>query len=226
MSTPTTLTTQPHAKLHAPLDAGEKLSLIRTLIAARRDLKKIGAPHADRIDSSTSRRELATLYKLAASCPLGALVLEIGSYHGKSSCYLAAGLVGNNGTLLCVDTWRNEFMMGGTQDTWDAFRKNTAAIRAIHPVRKRSDALEAGDVPGPVALAFIDGDHSYHGTKTDLGVVERYLARDGRIVFHDTTNFAGVSRVIGEALAGGKWMLGGFVGTLLWLQRADFLPDL
>ncbi len=46
-----------------------------------------------------------------------------------------------------------------------------------------------------------------------------WLAEDGTICFHDVTCFEGVSRVVGEALATGQWMIAGLVDSLLWIRR-------
>ena len=49
------------------------------------------------------------LYWLAKQVPQQGLALEIGSFKGKSSCFLAAGLPAK-AKLICVDTWDNDAM--------------------------------------------------------------------------------------------------------------------
>ncbi len=47
------------------------------------------------------------------------------------------------------------------------------------------------------------------------------MAPDGIVSMHDTTypQFPGVSRALGEVLAGGEWRLMGNVDSLTWICR-------
>ncbi len=167
--------------------------------------------------------ELQTLYELASCCPPTSKGLEIGSHLGKSACYLAAGLAKVCGHLYCVDTWNNETMPDGKRDTFADFLTNTHAFQyMITPIRKKSSELSVKDMTLPVDIVFIDADHSYSAVKADFTGVKKWLAEDGLIIFHDfgTSYFEGVSRVVGEALASGEWMLAGLVDTLVWIKPA------
>ncbi|MCL2157499.1 MAG: class I SAM-dependent methyltransferase, partial [Methanobrevibacter sp.] len=77
--------------------------------------------------------EKITLYKTAAKTEK-AVVVEIGSYLGASSCFLAAGLKG--GVIYCIDTWKNDTMSNDQEDTYPAFKENTKKyIDKIIPIR-------------------------------------------------------------------------------------------
>jgi predicted O-methyltransferase YrrM len=185
--------------------------------------RESGIPHVDSIRTDTDRTELMALYHLASSCPPEATALEIGSYLGASSCYLVAGLSKINGHLYCVDTWRNETMPEGARDTYAEFLMNTKRVHQwITPIRKRSSEVTVKDIPAPIHLAFIDGDHCYDAVKHDFTMVKDRLATDGIIAFHDFgyVDFEGVSRVLGEALASGEWMMEGMIGNLAWITPA------
>ena len=189
-----------------------------------RVMRAHGLGHASRIPSWTAPRELAALYDLAVAVPPNAVVLEIGSHLGASTCYLGAGLLASGaGRLWCVDTWQNETMPDGERDTYAAFVANTQVLAPrLTTIRKRSDSLHDGDVPVPVHLAFIDGDHRYDAVRRDFDTVARWLAPDGVIAFHDFGNddHEGVTRVVGEALASGRWVQRGLVETLAWITPA------
>lgn len=190
-------------------------------VVTRRVSREIGRD-VSAIPSYTMPGELAALFKLAAALPDGAVVLEIGSHLGKSACFLGAALRLKRGRLYCVDTWQNETMPEGSRDTFDEFRRNTNALASlIVPIRKRSDQLAPGDVPSPVHLAFIDGDHSFEAVRADFQRVAPLVPPGGTVAFHDAVNpvFPGVARVVGEALASGQWDIGGQTGTLLWIRR-------
>ena len=182
-----------------------------------------GLGHARRIQSWTGPVELRALYDLATRVPPNASALEIGSYLGASSCYLAAGLAERNGRLFCVDTWRNETMPDGERDTFAEFSENVRPVaNRITTIRKRSEELLATDVPAPIHLAFIDGDHDYDAVRRDFDIVGPLMASGGVVAFHDfgDPQFPGVSRVVGEALASGRWFQRGFVRTLVWISAA------
>lgn len=186
-------------------------------------LKKAGVPNANTIFTYTNSRELQALFTLAAACPYGAVALEIGSYLGASSYYLAAGLAQVNGHFFCVDTWYNETMPEGERDTFADFEKNTSGVsHSITSIRKRSDQISDLDISSPLNLVFIDGDHSYAAVKSDFNCVQSRLAPNGIIAFHDynVPIFEGVSRLVGEVLASSKWVVAGRVDNLLWIKPA------
>jgi len=179
-----------------------------------------GLGHARDISSWTGPSELRALHDLAAAAPPNAAALEIGSYLGASTCYLAAGLARGGGRLICVDTWNNETMPEGERDTFAEFTRNTRVVADhVTVVRKRSERLDDGDIPTPIHLAFIDGDHGYEAVRRDFDIVAARLAPNGVVAFHDfgDASFPGVTRVVGEALASGRWVQRGFLRTLVWI---------
>lgn len=72
-----------------------------------------------------TKTERLLLYKLGISLPCNCTIVEIGSYIGGSSSFLASAAKEKNGVLYCVDTWENEGMSEGMRDTYDEFFLNT-----------------------------------------------------------------------------------------------------
>lgn len=195
---------------------------IRTL-SIRAALWKHGLAKAHTIPSFTAREELEALYTLAQNCPPDARVLEVGSYVGASTCYLAAGLRGAHPSITCLDTWNNETMPDGTRDTLAEFERNVRPVRQnLTLIQKASSDVSKEDLGSAFNLVFLDGDHSYRQTRADFELVEDRVALEGILAFHDSLFFEGVSRVIGEALASGKWQIGGTVRNLFWILPAKF----
>ena len=189
----------------------------------RQSLERLDLGHAHTIRTYTNISELHMLFRLAAACPPRANVVEIGSHLGASSCFIAAGLSGKGGRLFCVDTWQNETMPEGGQDTLAAFQQNTYAVRdLITVVRKRSSCLVESDLAHPLHLAFIDADHSYDSVRSDFDHIAPLMADDGIIAFHDTNGFQGVSRTLGETLASGSYVIVGHLRHLTWIQPAKW----
>ena len=186
----------------------------------QRRLRRNGLSHASGISTHMTARELCTLYDLSCQAPVNARAVEIGSYLGASTCYIVAGLAERKGHLFCVDTWHNETMPEGTQDTFGKFQDNLApVINLITVVRKRSDELSGSDIPTGLDFAFIDGDHDYKAVRQDFDQLAGRISAQGTIAFHDCWWFSGVSRVVGEALSSGRWVMAGRVENLCWIQR-------
>jgi predicted O-methyltransferase YrrM len=183
-------------------------------------LNGLGVGYAEQIPTHTQRDELQTLFWLAYSLPEGSLGLEIGSYLGASTCYIAAGLAHRKGHLLCVDTWNNETMPEGLRDTYLEFCRNIDPIhQSIIAIRKDSSKLDSQDIPQKVDLVFIDGDHSYEAVKKDFLIISNFISESGIVAFHDCLAFPGVSQVIGEALSTGWWRIAGMRRNLFWIKK-------
>lgn len=186
----------------------------------KKRLQKARVDGAEKIFTFTTISELRALYNLALQCPQGAIALEIGSYLGASTCFIGAGLREVNGHLFCVDTWNNETMPEGEQNTFAEFQKNTAGVKElITAVRKKSEELDTSDIKVPLNFVFIDGDHSYKAAKHDFEKVSPWIVEGGIIAFHDCTYYESVSRVLGEVMATGGWQIGGNVDSLVWLRK-------
>lgn len=176
--------------------------------------------------SYTLPAELTQLMRLSMQVPPGGAILEIGSHLGASTQYLGAGVSKYGGRVYCVDTWQNDAMREGERDTFREFQKNVQPlIEWIVPIRKRSECLIPADVPEPIHLAFIDGDHSHRAVQRDIEIVLPLLNENAVIAFHDTTAYSGVGRCVGELLASAKWKIGGNVSSLTWLVPAEWQVD-
>ena len=190
-----------------------------------RQLEKLNLQGVRDIHTWTSAAELEALYRLAASAPEGANIVELGSYLGASTCYLAAGASLVGGRVTAIDLWNNETIAGGERDTFADFQRNTAgASHLITIVRKRTQELTPADVPPPVDLGFIDADHSYEATKADAAFLAPLMAPKGVMAFHDTTVFAGVGRALAELLLTGEWCIYGQAENLTWIRRSTWSP--
>lgn len=151
--------------------------------------------------------EKLILYKISKSLPNEAFAVEIGSYLGSSSCFIAKGLKGN-GRLICIDTWGNQNMKyddkdtdAEERDTYSEFVINTRKyIDKITEIRKWSyDAIEdVKKITNKVDFLFIDGDHNYEGVKKDWDSYKSLLKKESLVAFHDTGWAEGVRKVISE----------------------------
>jgi predicted O-methyltransferase YrrM len=172
-----------------------KLTAWKTLLTAsdRSEIRKANA-----IATHLTEQEKYILLKLARNVPVEGIAVEIGSYLGSSSCFLAIGLRKRSGRLYCVDTWQNESMTEGWRDTFAEFSKNTEPYRGIIiPMRGRSEVL-GREFKENISLLFLDGDHSYEAVSRDFFTWLPQLSNQSVVVVHDCGWAEGVKRLIAE----------------------------
>jgi predicted O-methyltransferase YrrM len=186
-------------------------------------------------DDMGSYPERGFLFQLASDAPAGAQVVEVGSWMGASTCFLAAGLKGAGAKIFAVDNfqglstcgedaaWYNRhFQALGAQSTLEIFRANFAALgltERSEPVV--SDSIAAAQTlaakRGTIDLIFIDGDHSYAACQADIAAWAPFVKRGGVMAFHDFGSRAeGVTRAIFEEIKGGRFAeIIGVAGTII-----------
>jgi predicted O-methyltransferase YrrM len=136
-----------------------------------------------------------TLYRLARACTGRGVIVEIGSYKGRSTICLARGSqAGRNVPIYAIDPHR------GT--AFEDFKRNLATTGigdiVTHVRRPSQEALPAiGEQP--IELLFIDGNHKYPMVLEDFEQFVPRLLDGGFLVMHDTTRpFPGSKRVAEE----------------------------
>ncbi|MBE3085743.1 MAG: class I SAM-dependent methyltransferase, partial [Bacteroidetes bacterium] len=137
-------------------------------------------------------------------------VLEIGSWHGKSTRALAEYV---DGVVYAVDTWYgsdNEpqnhgsaYLLHGDHAFMEFYRNNYDLIEKgkIIPIRMHStNACNTFKQLGmKFDMIFIDGDHTYEGCKTDILNTEGLLEEGGFRCGHDYNSpWEGVKRAVDE----------------------------
>ncbi len=186
-------------------------------------------------DDMGSFAERGYLFQLASDLPAGAQVVEVGSWMGASTCFIAGGLKGDTAKIFAVDNFQGlstcgedsawydrHFQKLGAQGTLEIFKRNFAdlgfAARAEPVV---SDSLAAARAlaakRGAIDFIFIDGDHSYEACLADIVAWAPYVKRGGVIAFHDFGSRAdGVTRAIFEETKSGRFAeIVGVAGTII-----------
>lgn len=154
---------------------------------------------AQKIDGWMSDNELLWLAKQAQ---VSKIILEIGSYKGRSTRALADN---TTGLILCIDPWGQvEYPLPEGQflncDVFKIFRENLSPhIQSgrVLPLKMQSKDFEHGF---KFDFIFIDGLHSYEGVKQDIEVAKRYIIPGGTIAGHDygRHDWPGVKRAVNE----------------------------
>jgi MMP 1-O-methyltransferase len=200
---------------------------------------------ARRIDGWLTDAEGNALFELTRrrAPERNAVVVELGSWQGKSSVLLAAGLCGKqNPGLFCVDPFGKDENPRYQQIYYEplissmhlsleeAFRRNIRRCglgQIVQPIKAYSfDAVRGWHKP--VDLLFIDANHDYESVHRDLLLWARFVKVDGVVVLHDVSvSWEGPSRVMAEDLQ--PPYFGGLeqVDSLLWATKtsADPLPE-
>jgi len=124
-------------------------------------------------------------------------MVEIGSYLGKSSSFIACGLR-EHAKLVCVDTWRNEnFPDIKGQDCMQDFLNNMKSYHGRFEVARGKSEEVARQWNKPIDSLFVDGDHSYLGCSTDIKCWLPFVKPGGWVAFHDSS-VVGVNRAFNE----------------------------
>lgn len=177
------------------------------------------------IEGQITKAEAEKLFELAGMTGAGKVIIEIGSYRGRSTAALALGsLSGNKNLVYAVDP-HAEFVgvLGGEFGPADraALYKNLTKIGVGHVVAVVSLSSEQAArcwMKKNIGLLWLDGDHSYEGVRSDYEVWIPFLADDGIIAFHDS-QVAGVRQLIDELIAQNSIKLIGEIESLSWFRK-------
>jgi predicted O-methyltransferase YrrM len=155
----------------------------------------------DKIHTHLTRREKLKLYQLASQ--KHGVFVEIGSYLGVSSCFIAEGIKqsGKQSILYCIDTWQNDAMSDGKKETYQEFIEVTKKYQEIIIPLKGWSYDVAKSFDKKIDFLFIDGDHSYKGVKKDVDLWVPKLSSGALVVMHDIGWAEGVQLVVKEYIA-------------------------
>lgn len=173
------------------------------------DLRKL----SDQIDGFLGRREGVYLFKLAKLAANRGVVVEIGSWKGKSTVWLAKGAEAVNGQVIYaidphIGSPEHQRQNPGEVNTEQEFRANigrAGVANRVTPLLMTSAAALAGWTK-PIGLLWIDGDHSYDAVSQDYYGWLPHVVDGGIIAFHDTYSWEGVRRLVDEEVLLSKQM--------------------
>jgi predicted O-methyltransferase YrrM len=152
------------------------------------------------------------LHVLAAEGPGVGEIVEIGSYLGRSTAYLASGSKSaKREKVTAVDHFRgsSEHQAGQEKEsrvlqeegtTFPRFQSNMQrlglGIQVTPLVASSEEAVR--DWGKPIRLLFIDADHSYEASRQDFEWWSPFVVPGGMVCFHDIGHWPGVTRFYQE----------------------------
>jgi MMP 1-O-methyltransferase len=159
-------------------------------MAATSEMKHLRELIAD-IPGWLTDEEGEALYELAKGCTGKGVIVEIGSWKGKSTTCLGLGSrAGKNVPIFAVDP-HADYRFGEFKENIE--RAGVADL--VTPIASKSqDAVGAFD--RPIELLFVDGSHEYDDVKADFDQWVPKLVEGGTIAVHDTTLWEGPKRVV------------------------------
>ena len=138
--------------------------------------------------------EAEALFTAAKACTGRGVIVEIGSWRGKSTICLARGSRAGGGVrVYAVDLHTKQF---------EKFKRNlerAGVADLVHPIRAPSQQA-ADEFQEPVELLFVDGSHEEALVREDYEKWVPKVVDGGLVAFHDTTWHAGPRRVVGRNL--------------------------
>jgi MMP 1-O-methyltransferase len=155
------------------------------------------------VDGWFGGKEGRLLYRLASEADPAGVIVEIGSWHGRSTIWLAAGAAAGRGaSVVAIDPHQGTHLRPDGHTTEAALRANleraglAARVRVV--VSTSTDA--AATWSKPVSLLWIDGDHAYESASRDFDLWEPFLLADAVVALHDTFVWSGPERVVRDRL--------------------------
>jgi hypothetical protein len=130
------------------------------------------------------------------------VVVELGSWKGRSTIALASGLAAaEHGTVHAVDphAGTRTHARSGESDTWGAFSANVrrAGLQDfVEPIRCESHVARERFAAGSVHLLFVDASHRFEDVIRDIDDWTPALTDGATVAFHDTVHSRGVGRAL------------------------------
>jgi predicted O-methyltransferase YrrM len=140
--------------------------------------------------------------------PSGSKFIEVGSWKGKSSSYMAVEIAnsGKNIEFMCVDTWEGSVEHQGYEDLknlYDIFKSNMKPVEDYYTAI-RAKSLDAVNLFADNSLdfVFIDASHEYEDVKNDILAWYPKVRNGGILAGHDYFDngcvFPGVYKAVNE----------------------------
>ena len=177
--------------------------------------------------------EAEMLYRFVLELGTRGPILEIGSWHGKSTIVLASAAKRVGSRVFAVDPhegityWQDDVPpMKALGPSLEAFRenlRNAGVSDVVEPLVMTSRrAFEQLKDRERLSLVFIDGDHSYRSVREDFEMWSQCLVEGGAIAFHDSNGrMQGPRRVVVEVKEREDFEFLSLVGQLTSFRKRD-----
>jgi predicted O-methyltransferase YrrM len=142
-----------------------------------------------------SDEEGEALYEYARACTGKGVIVEIGSWKGKSTICLGLGSRAGKGVKIFAVDPHADYRHGDFKDNIE----RAGISDLVTPVKGLSQEV-VSDFDEPIELLFVDGSHEEDDVRDDFEQWVPKVVEGGVVAFHDTTWHAGVRRVVAEKI--------------------------
>jgi predicted O-methyltransferase YrrM len=168
---------------------------------------------------------------LAACTPALGMIVEIGSFKGKSTVLLASVAAHYTlGPVVAIDPHTapsvTDPKITPGSSTFEEFVRalRSAQVEDGVEIHRAYSGEAAKAWRRPIRLLWIDGDHTYEGAREDFELFSPYLSKGAIVAMHDALHaYEGPIRVfVEQILRSDKFGPAGFVQSVAWGQ---YRPD-
>ncbi len=169
-----------------------------------------------------SEPEGRLLHRLACDCKGRGAIVEIGSWKGRSTIWLAFGSRDGTGKrIVAIDPHMSspEMPQGNSFKEFRRNLKNAGVENMVEPIVKTSEEAALG-FKGNAEFVFIDGDHSYAHAKQDFELWFPKVLEHGIMAFHDTMLVSGPKKVVHDLVFNSRHFRNiGFVDSITFAEK-------
>lgn len=174
-----------------------------------------------------SPAEMELLFNLAAAVPQNGVIVEIGSFQGKSTVCLGLGAKESGAQVYAIDPHEDYQESERTHygmENHAALLKNLVDFEVADKVRvialPSMSALFSWTQL--IDLLWIDGSHLYDDVSNDLILWSKFVTQTGKIALHDSTgHYPDVSRVLQNFLVTNLWEIAQQIDGTTILRRTS-----
>jgi len=152
--------------------------------------------------------------------PKNGLIVELGSYKGKSTVVWGCEAKKKNAKVIAID---NHITNDLNKFSGHSFLDDVYLSELVETVIPIFSDFETASkfFKGDIDILFIDGNHLYKSVKRDFNNWSKFIKKGGWVVFHDYNNsFPGVVKFCKELqLNNRNFKVDKRVGSLLFLKR-------
>lgn len=117
-------------------------------------------------------------------------IVEIGSFKGRSTCFLASGCRRTEKQVFAVDSFNGNDVDFGYRNFFAEFSQNVRRCglsKYVQPIVGITSEV-AGTWNKPIHFLFIDGSHTYEDVLADFKGFFPYVVPGATVAFHDVKN--------------------------------------
>lgn len=182
---------------------------------------------ANTFEGWLTTEEAKYLFDTASQLKNQGVIVEIGSYKGKSTSFIGNGAkIAGVDKLFCIDPHIGSEKLRqklGVYNSFEQFQQNCIKANVndiVHPIVDISEnAIK--NFTDKIEFLFIDGDHSYEAVKLDFELWSPLLINGGIISFHDT-NLIGPRKVVWEEVVNSKHFKNvGRANSIIYAEKVE-----